>query len=81
VAVGSDRLLQAESEARLVYRVYAEKATNGILMVEFDTEAGFPVKHSGYLYSSSGQIESGSRMDSRWPIREEVRSGWFYVSD
>jgi hypothetical protein len=81
VSVGFDRLPQAESEARLVYYLYAEKDVNGVLMVEFDTESGFPVKHSGYLYSSSGAIEPGSRMNSRWPIREKLRNRWFYVSN
>jgi hypothetical protein len=76
-----DRIPQAETEARLVYRVFAEKDTNGVLMVEFDTESGFPVKHSGYLYSSSGTIEPGSQMDSRWTFRQEVKSRWFYISD
>ena len=72
---------RAEAEARLAYRVFAQRDTNGVLVVEFDTESGFPVKHSGYLYSSSGVIEPGSRMDSRWPIRQELRSRWFYISD
>jgi NADH:ubiquinone oxidoreductase subunit K len=81
VTTNFDNIPQAESEARLVYRVFAQRETNGVLMVEFDMESGFPVKHSGYLYSSSGVIEPGSRMDSRWPIRQEVRSRWFYISD
>jgi hypothetical protein len=81
MSVGFDRLPQAESEARLVYTVYAEKDVNGVLMVEFLTESGFPVKHSGYLYSSSGAIEPGSLMNSRWPIRQELRKWWFYISD
>ena len=81
VSTKFDNIPRAESEARLVYRVFAQRDTNGVLMVEFDTESGFPVKHSGYLYSSSGVIQPGSRMDSRWPIRQELRSRWFYISD
>ncbi len=45
-----------EAERDLVYRLLAEKATNGVLTVELLTGGGFPVKHSGYLYSSSGTI-------------------------
>jgi hypothetical protein len=81
LSVGFTNVPQAEAEARLAYQVFAEKSSNGVLMVEFDTESGFPSKHSGCLYSSAGAIVPGSRMDSRWRIREELRSRWFYVSD
>jgi FtsH-binding integral membrane protein len=72
---------QAVPLARLAYAVLAQKATNGALTVEFLTEGGFPVKHSGYLYVSSGVIEPGSMEDSRWPFRHEERPKWFYFSD
>lgn len=62
------------------YAVLAQR-TNEVLSVEFLTGAGFPVKHSGYLYCSSGTIEKGSPMDSRWPQRREVRPSWFQISD
>jgi len=74
-------LPQAKSEAPLAYHVFARRETNGVLMVEFDTESAFPLKHGGYLYSSSGTIEPGSRMDSRFPFRWELRKKWYYVSD
>jgi hypothetical protein len=74
-------LLEPENKARFAYLVFAEKDTEGILTVEFITESGFPAKHSGYLYVSSGNIEPGSRMDSRWPIREKVKDNWFWVSN
>lgn len=73
------RIPQAEPMARLAYRVFAQKDTNGVLTVEFWTEGGFPVKHSGYLYVSSGVIETGARW--RWTMRHKVRSKWFYFSD
>jgi hypothetical protein len=75
------RIPQAESEASLAYAVLAQRDTNGVLTVEFLTEAGFPVKHSGYLYTSSGTIASGSLEDSRWPIKHKERPQWFYISD
>lgn len=72
---------QAVPLAHLAYAVLAQKDTNGVLTVEFLTEAGFPVKHSGYLYISSGVVEPGSVAYSRWPIRHEERPRWFYISD
>lgn len=72
---------QAVPLAHLAYAVLAQKDTNGILTVEFLTEAGFPVKHSGYLYISSGIVEPGSVAYSRWPIRHEEKPRWFYISD
>jgi hypothetical protein len=81
VSSNLSRIPQAEAQARLVYAVLAQKDTNGILIVEFLTEAGFPVRHSGYLYSSSGVVEPGSLEGSRWPIRREERPRWFYISN
>jgi hypothetical protein len=81
VSATLSRVPQAESKARLTYGVFAQKGTNGVLTVEFLTECGFPVKHSGYLYCSSGVIALGSDADSRWPIRHEEKPKWFYVSD
>ena len=72
---------QALPLAHLAYAVFAQKDTNGVLTVEFLTEGGFPVKHSGYLYISSGVVEPGSVACSRWPIRQEERPKWFYISD
>jgi hypothetical protein len=72
---------QAVPLADLAYAVLAQKGTNGDLIVEFLTEGGFPVKHSGYLYVSSGVVKQDSMEDERWPIRREERPRWFYISD
>lgn len=71
----------AETERDLGYSVLAERDANGALTVELLTGGGFPVKHSGFLYSSSGSIKPGSFFDERWPIKTEVRSKWFRISD
>jgi hypothetical protein len=81
VSATMSRIPLAESQARLTYAVLAQKDTNGVLTVEFLTECGFPVKHSGYLYCSSGVIASDSVAASRWPIRHEEKPKWFYISD
>jgi hypothetical protein len=75
LTAGDGRIVQAEPGARLTYRVVAQRATNGALTVIFFTEEGFPALHSGYLYSSSGDP------GSRWPIVEQVRSNWFFISN
>jgi hypothetical protein len=62
------------------YAVLAQR-TNGVLTVEFLTGGGFPVKHSGYLYCSSGSIEPDSVADRRWPKRRELKPLWFQISD
>jgi hypothetical protein len=64
-------------QARMAFRILAARTVDGSLTVEFITELGFPVLHSGYLYSSKGSIDS----DPRWPIHEEVRKNWYFISD
>ena len=71
----------SEAERDLGYNLLAERNTNGVLTVELLTGGGFPVKHSGYLYTSSGSIQLGSFFDSRWPLRTEVKPKWFRISD
>jgi hypothetical protein len=80
VVSGAGRTIpEAIAAARLTYAVIASRAPNGALSVEFLTESGFPAKHSGYLYSSSGIDDSFVR--SRWPRMSRLRDHWFYVSD
>lgn len=70
---------EAQHQARLAWAVLAQKGSDGTLTVEFLTESGFPVKHSGYLYSSSGSLDASEAR--RWPIRHEEKPKWFYISD
>ena len=72
---------QAVTRAKMTWQVWQEKTSTGVLMVEFDTERAFPVLHSAYLYSSSGIIEPGSQMSSRWRFQHKLRDHWFFVSD
>ncbi len=71
----------SEAERDLGYSVLAERNTNGVLAVELLTGRGFPLKHSGYLYTSSGSIQPGSFFDSRWPLKTEVKPKWFRICD
>ncbi|HEY9171287.1 MAG TPA: hypothetical protein VI136_03280 [Verrucomicrobiae bacterium] len=71
----------SEAERALVYNVLGELDTNGVLTVELLTGGGFPLKHSGYLYTSSGSVEPGSFFDERWPFKTEVKTNWYRISD
>ncbi len=44
--------------------------------MEFQTEYGFPVKHSGYLYVSSGEISNSHTLGNRSTYR--INTNWFY---
>ena len=81
VSTNLTEIPQAVATARMTYSVAAYKDSNGLLTVEFLTETGFPVAHSGYLYCSSGAIQPGTIEDSRWPFRYEERPRWFSISD
>jgi hypothetical protein len=70
-----------DEDRDLAYRVTAQRDSNGVLIVECLTGGGFPVVHSGLLYSSSGKVEPGSLFASRWPICVQVKPKWFRVAD
>jgi hypothetical protein len=57
------------------------KTNNDGIIIEFLNEAGFPVKHSGYLYVSSGSIENDTKTLQRWPFHTRINTNWFRISD
>ena len=59
----------------------AAKTNDNRVVVEFMTESGFPVKHSGYLFVSSGDIASDTNLFRRWPYRSQISANWFQISD
>jgi hypothetical protein len=71
---------EAVPQARMAHSVAACRNTNGVLTVEIITEGGFPVSHSGYLFSSSGAIVPGSAADKFYRARRQVRPQWFYIT-
>jgi hypothetical protein len=76
------RIPMATNDLYIAYIMFAQRATNGALTVEFNYGgAGPPPMHSAYLYSDSGSIERGSRFDERWPYRRRISTQWFEVSD
>jgi hypothetical protein len=81
ILVSSVRGTIPEAETGDTYRVFAYREPSGTLSVEFFNGVGFPVKHSGYLFSSSGVIEPGSTADGRWHGSPQIRSNWFAIGD
>lgn len=81
VPISSEVVLIEQTEDSSIYHVRTNRSPDGVLSVEFLTGGGFPVKHSGYLYCSSGVIEPGSYFDSRWPKKREMKPKWFRISD
>jgi hypothetical protein len=57
------------------------KTNNGSWIIEFNIGGGFPVKHSGYLYVSTGKINSDPETLERWPYRSQITTNWFRVED
>ena len=75
------RVVLSGKEAELAYAVWADKATNGILTVTFFVGGGFPVKHWGYLYRSSGENPPQAWwIESDWMGRR-LNDKWFYIFD
>lgn len=72
-----NRIYQVEND--LACAIFAQRETNGVLSVFFMTGSGFPFKHSGYLYCSSGNLQN-SDLAARWPGSQEIRPFWFEIS-
>jgi len=51
-----DPLTLSDSEDAGIYRAGAERMADGTLLVEVWNGSGWPVRHFGYLYTSSGKM-------------------------
>jgi hypothetical protein len=79
---GSSIKVPVPEEGRdMAYSIVAERTTGGHLAVLFLTGSGFPVKHRGYLFLSSGRIDDFPKMVSGWPKRTQLRDNWLYIGD
>lgn len=65
----------------LAYATFGERDSKGVLTIEFFTGAGFPVKHSGYIYRSDGQLSSSPEVYKRWRYIKGKSQNWYYFSD
>lgn len=57
------------------------RTNNEGAVIEFVTGLGFPVKHSGYLYISTGKIDNETDSLRRWPYHARINVNWFRVED
>ena len=80
-ALNYSALVLPPQYADLARRAWAQTNSSGTLFIEFITEFGIPVKHSGYLYSSNGKIEGDSKTIHKWPYRSGICTNWFRISD
>jgi hypothetical protein len=75
------RVVLSGKEAELAYAVWADKATNGTLTVTFFVGGGFPVKHWGYLYRSSGENPPEEWWIKSYWMGRRLNDKWFYIFD
>jgi hypothetical protein len=80
VPSGSDMLQLPSQYSDLALRTFASTNSEGVVIVGFITGLGFPVKHSGLLYLSTGNIEN-SGMLLRWPRYRRLNENWFVIED
>ena len=78
---GLEQLTLSQSEGEYMWWAAAERTPDGTLMVELMNGSGFPVKHSGFVYTSSGSIPLGSNVAGRYSYWIPMRANWFAVSD
>ena len=76
----SSRIQLPDEFADLSLATFAKTNNNG-LIIEFIIGVGFPVKHSGYLFVSTGKIENDPDTLERWPYRSRINTNWFRISD
>ena len=77
----SDPRIQLPNQYTDLSLVTFAKTNNDSWIIEFNIGGGFPVKHSGYLYVSTGKIDNDPETLERWPYRSQISTNWFRVED
>lgn len=67
--------------ADLALRTARGTNSEGTDIIVFITGLGFPVKHSGFMYVSTGEIENDAETLRRWPYYSRINTNWFRISD
>jgi hypothetical protein len=76
-----DPLTLSDSESSGVYLAGAERMADGTLLVEIWNGSGWPVRHFGYLYTSSGTMPEGARVRERIFSHYQARPHWLRLVD
>lgn len=71
----------SDAEQRHVGYARAQRTQDGTLYVELLNGSAFPVKHAGYVYTSSGKIAEDAHVWESWPVKIAVRDHWVRVRD
>jgi hypothetical protein len=53
----------------------------GILGVEFFTDGGFPVRHSGVVFFADSSAGKGSSLAHRWRRGKHLEGYWYWVDN
>ncbi|MEI9865475.1 MAG: hypothetical protein WDN00_13190 [Limisphaerales bacterium] len=77
----STRVVLSGLDAELAYVVWADRETNGVLTATFFVGGGFPVKHWGYLYRSSGENPPRDWWIKNDWMGRRLNDKWFYIFD
>jgi len=81
INTNSHRIELPDDYKQLAYVAFGEYDDKGVLTLEFFTGAGYPVKHSGYLYRSDGSITPDSTIHKKWRHIVRKSHNWYYFSD
>jgi hypothetical protein len=65
----------------LAISIHAERE-DSVLSVTFIWGVGFPLKHTAYVYISSGELpQKGTELQKDWSFWERINDHWFIVGD
>ncbi len=79
---GTSAILPLSSNERdFAYLVLAERMPDGTLLLSVATEGAFPVRHAGYVYSSSGSTDYRSEALGDWQALRPIFPNWFRAYD
>ena len=77
--VGRSALPKQYQHLALVMHSTAFSESGTVDVVELITHGRFPVRHTGFLFVRSGQLDTF--YTKRWPVSIPITSRWFYVAD
>jgi hypothetical protein len=61
--------------------IRAWRDSTGLLGVEFFTDGGFPVRHSGLVFFEDSAAAKGSSLSQRWRKGRHLEGHWYWVDN